>query len=85
MWLRLEFAICMAPLAQKNTHAVQGAEHHTNKNYREEIHRSIMRSNEEEISYDAVSGQGCWRSFHQGDWFHRWLDLGRVPCGQHGH
>jgi hypothetical protein len=44
MWQRREFATCMVPLAEKNTHAVQSAEHHTNKNYGEEIHRSIMRS-----------------------------------------
>ena len=47
-------------------------QHHTNKNYGEKIQRLIMRSNEEDISYGAVSWQG-------------WLDLGRVPCGQHGH
>ena len=31
----------MAPWAQKNAHAVQGAEHRTNDYYDEEIHQSV--------------------------------------------
>jgi hypothetical protein len=50
-------------LAKKNTHAVQSAEHHIDKYYGEEIHRSIIRSNEKEISHGRVRRQSRWTYF----------------------